>query len=99
LPQFFQIYEEIMNEEITFLAQLLQAAIVKKQIEIVNTRQLAFSILKINSAAMHHAERGNLLSTNAPDYQNMRQAVDFMLQQVIKGLTCNHRIEKIAQLN
>jgi hypothetical protein len=86
-PQFLEMYEEVMQQEVAFVADLLQKAIVNGQIQHVNSRQLGYTIITMCDAAKHHAEQ--LALANGLSEANYEEAMDnyrFMFKLVVKGL-------------
>jgi hypothetical protein len=87
LPKFLELYEEVMQQEVAFVASLIQQGINNGQIMQVNSRQLAYSIISLCDAVKHHAEQIALAhGNNDANYEEALHNYHFMLKLVLKGL-------------
>jgi hypothetical protein len=87
LPKFLELYEEVMQQEVAFVADLIQTGINAGQIQQVNSRQLAYSIISLCDAVKHHAEQVALAHGDEDaNYQEGLDNYNFMLKLVLKGL-------------
>jgi TetR/AcrR family transcriptional regulator, biofilm operon repressor len=86
LPQFMLQYEDVLQQEIAFIASILQAAVRSGEMKPINTRRLAYSIISVADALKHHAESKALLTSSEPDYKDATHNFDFLMKLVIKSL-------------
>jgi hypothetical protein len=87
LPKFLELYEEVMQQEVAFVAGLIQEGINTGQILQVNSRQLAYSIISLCDAVKHHAEQVALAQgSDDANYTEALENYTFMLKLVFKGL-------------
>ncbi len=90
LPQFFELYDEVMQQEISFIQSLLQVGIKQKEIARTDSLKLASSIILVSDAVKHSIEQQALLKNE--DIDNSSKGFDqikFLLQLIFKGLKNN----------
>jgi TetR/AcrR family transcriptional regulator, biofilm operon repressor len=88
LPRFFDLYEDMMKEEIRFVEQLLKDAVKRKELVKTDTAKLAASFINISDALKHSTEQKAILKNEAAvDYSSSIEELKFIVQLILKGLT------------
>lgn len=87
LPRFFELYNNVLQQEKDFLAQLLEEGIKKGEIGKVDTKKLAVSLISISDALKHNVEQQAMVQNkNAVDYTATVKELQFILNLLFKGL-------------
>lgn len=87
LPRFFELYNQVMLQEIAFMQGLLQEGVKQKEIAKTDTQKLAASIILVSDAVKHSREQQALLRHEAIDSSYMGfDQIKFLVQLIFKGL-------------
>jgi AcrR family transcriptional regulator len=88
LPRFFELYEDMMREEIRFLEQLLKEAVKRKELVKTDAGKLATSLINMSDALKHSTEQKALLQKQpVADYSASIKELKLMVQLILKGLS------------
>lgn len=87
LPRFFELYDDMMQEEIRFITGLLKEGIKQAEILKIDAEKLASSLINMSDALKHSVEQQALLKgETTADYTLILQEMKFLVQLIFKGL-------------
>lgn len=87
LPRFFELYEEVMQQEIEFIHALLAEGVKKNEIIKTDTLRLASSVVLVSDAVKHSLEQQGLLKNETTiNYSKGMDDIKFLVQLIFKGL-------------
>lgn len=87
LPKFFELYDGVEKEEISFLTALIKEGIRDGEIIKTDASKMASSLINMADALKHSTEQRALLKGTADvDYSNIIAEMKFLLSLIFKGL-------------
>jgi TetR/AcrR family transcriptional regulator, biofilm operon repressor len=87
LPRFFELYEDMMKEEIKFLTGLIKEGIKAGDMIKTDADKLSSSLINMSDALKHSVEQHALLKGEAEaDYTLSLQEMKFLVQLIFNGL-------------
>lgn len=87
LPHFFELYDQVMQQEILFIQSLLTEGVKKNEISRTDTKRLASSVILVSDAVKHSLEQQAVLKNqHIVDYTKGMDDIKFLMQLLFKGL-------------
>ncbi|MBX9785089.1 MAG: TetR/AcrR family transcriptional regulator [Chitinophagaceae bacterium] len=87
LPRFFELYDDVMKEEIKFVTLLIKEGIKAGNIVKTDAEKLSSSLINISDALKHSVEQQALLKGETEaDYTLSLQEMKFLVQLIFNGL-------------
>lgn len=87
LPDFFVLYDDMMQQEIIFIQSLLKQGIQNQELIKTDSARLASSLINMSDALKHSVEQQALLQGKAAaDYSVSVQELRFLVQLIFNGL-------------
>lgn len=87
LPRFFELYDQVMQQEVLFIQSLLTEGVKKKEISRTDSLRLASSIILVSDAVKHSLEQQAVLKNeHIVDYTKGMDDIKFLVQLIFRGL-------------
>jgi AcrR family transcriptional regulator len=87
LPRFFVMYDDVMKQEIAFIALLLKEGIKNETYGKIDVNRLAASLITMSDALKHQVEQQALLQQEDDlDYASAIDHLKFLLGLIFKGM-------------
>lgn len=87
LPRFFELYDQVMQQEVVFIQSLLAEGMKKNEIIKTDALRLASSLVMVSDAVKHSSEQQALLKNEINvNYAKGMNEIKFLVQLIFKGL-------------
>lgn len=87
LPRFFELYDQVMQQEVVFIQSLLAEGMKKNEIIKTDALRLASSLVMVSDAVKHSSEQQALLKNEINvSYAKGMNEIKFLVQLIFKGL-------------
>lgn len=87
LPRFFELYDDMMKEEIKFLATVIKQGIKSEEILKTDAEKLASSLINMSDALKHSVEQQAMLKMLTDvDYTLSLSELKYLVQLIFNGL-------------
>jgi TetR/AcrR family transcriptional regulator, biofilm operon repressor len=87
LPRYFELYEDMLQKEVLFIAQVLKEGVEKEEFVKVDTNKLARHLINMTDALKHNVEHKAMLKMEKEvDYTEAFQELSFLVSLILKAI-------------